>query len=1040
MTETGPTDRHDTGAAASGTPGTLGTSTARNPADAADAHVAGAYSGLAADGLERDQGMPANTWRLRGDSWEFLRYAVKRLALREKGSGVGALRAERLAGANVHDDVAGQNGHGESAAAMREIHRHLRSLKTIEMYWAGFGKRYVTGIAELVDAGEYPLALERIGVVVERLRGEAGEDAEHPVAGDAGGGFTASTHLSHGGARDRVGDAGESSAALHGYTRDVSRASRHGFDRRPRFEVLIVDETTEGGRDRLRDSALALRSDDDNFIYEYVVVPSADDAVAALVTNPRILACIVRPGFSENSSQSLSDELRDVIALARAGEPARHAPAGTALSSVERVLALAETLQGLRPEIDLYLMAGANIEDLAGAVTRKFRRVFLREDRHELHLSLLRRVSHLYDTPFFDAIKDHARRPVGVFHALPVARGASVLSSRWIRDLGEFYGLNLLFAETSATSGGLDSLLAPVRSLKKAQELAARAYGARHTFFVTNGTSTANKIVHQAVCAPGEVVMVDRNCHKSHHHSVVLTGAKPAYLDAYPLNDFAFYGAVPLSQIKRLLLDYRDAGRLHEVRMLTLTNCTFDGIVYDPERVMAECLAIKPDLVFLWDEAWFAFASFHPVMRRRTAMAAAANLDARLRAAGYEREWREQQKRLVEGGREAWLRERLLPAPDARLRVYATQSTHKTLTALRQGSMIHVWDEEWLHGGEEAFSEAYMMHTSTSPNYQILSSLDCGRRQVELEGYELVQRQLDLATSLAQAIGQHPLLRRNFKVLTARELLPRVDAARTGRASTALPLRDGLNVMWRAWAEDEFVVDPSRVTIDISCTGIDGDGFKHEYLMDRYGIQVNKTSRNTVLFMTNIGTSRSAIAYLIEVLVKLAERFEQKRGPQNQLETRALRTVRVSRGGTGEAAAPGGTAGGVSARAVDVAAAGALVAGVEGGGALPPLPDFSCFAEEFAGAGGLPDGDMRKAFFCGQRSENVEHVRPKELRRRVLAGECVVSAGFVTPYPPGFPVLVPGQVVSCEVLEFMRALDTREIHGFDVKRGYRVFR
>src|SRR5690606_15944631 len=310
------------------------------------------------------------------------------------------------------------------------------------------------------------------------------------------------------------------------------------------------------------------------------------------------------------------------------------------------------------------------------------------EDQLELHLTLLRRVSHLYDTPFFTAIQDHARRPVGVFHALPIARGGSVVGSKWITDLADFYGLNLLLAETSATSGGLDSLLAPVHTLKKAQELAARAFSAKHTFFVTNGTSTANKIVHQALVSPGEVVMVDRNCHKSHHHALMLTGARPAYLDAYPLNDVAFYGAVPISRIKQLLLDSRAQGRLDEVRMVTLTNCTFDGIVYDPERVMAECLAIKPDLVFLWDEAWFAFAAFHPVTRRRTAMAAAKRLEARLRSAAHDAAYREQQQRLFDAvGNPApdavWLRERLLPPPDARIRVYASQSTHKTLTALR---------------------------------------------------------------------------------------------------------------------------------------------------------------------------------------------------------------------------------------------------------------------------------------------------------------------------------------------------------------------
>ena len=92
---------------------------------------------------------------------------------------------------------------------------------------------------------------------------------------------------------------------------------------------------------------------------------------------------------------------------------------------------------------------------------------------------------------------------------------------------------------------------------------------------------------------------------------------------------------------------------------------------------------------------------------------------------------------------EVWLSERLIPSPDARLRVYASQSTHKTLTSLRQGSMIHVYDQDWVRDAREPFHEAYMTHTSTSPNYQIIASMDIGRRQVELEGYALVQRQID---------------------------------------------------------------------------------------------------------------------------------------------------------------------------------------------------------------------------------------------------------------------------------------------------------
>ena len=105
------------------------------------------------------------------------------------------------------------------------------------------------------------------------------------------------------------------------------------------------------------------------------------------------------------------------------------------------------------------------------------------------------------------------------------------------------------------------------------------------------------------------------------------------------------------------------------------------------------------------------------------------------------------------------------------MRVYATQSTHKTLTALRQGSMIHVHDQDF-HKVEGAFRDAYMTHTSTSPNYQILASLDIGRRQVELEGFELVSKQIELAFSLREKIKRHPLLAKWFAFLSMRDLIP----------------------------------------------------------------------------------------------------------------------------------------------------------------------------------------------------------------------------------------------------------------------------
>ena len=107
-----------------------------------------------------------------------------------------------------------------------------------------------------------------------------------------------------------------------------------------------------------------------------------------------------------------------------------------------------------------------------------------------------------YETPFFDNLKRCAA-PHRHLPCASIARGKSVFKSDWIRDMGEFYGINLFLAESSATTGGLDSLLEPTGNIKRAQEMAARAFGADHVF-VTNGTSTSNKMVVQAL-APGDI-------------------------------------------------------------------------------------------------------------------------------------------------------------------------------------------------------------------------------------------------------------------------------------------------------------------------------------------------------------------------------------------------------------------------------------------------------------------------------------------------------------------------------------------------------
>ena len=146
--------------------------------------------------------------------------------------------------------------------------------------------------------------------------------------------------------------------------------------------------------------------------------------------------------------------------------------------------------------------------------------------------------------------------------------------------MGEFYGANLFLAESSATTGGLDSLLEPTGNIKVAQDKAARAFGGDRVFFVTNGTSTSNKIVHQALLAPGDIVLIDRNCHKSHHYGLVLAGAQPLLHRRLPA-DAVLDVRQPCrsSRSRRRCSQLKAEGKLDRAKLVVLTNCTFDGHV-----------------------------------------------------------------------------------------------------------------------------------------------------------------------------------------------------------------------------------------------------------------------------------------------------------------------------------------------------------------------------------------------------------------------------------------------------------------------------
>src|SRR5215470_37564 len=615
---------------------------------------------------------------------------------------------------------------------------------------------------------------------------------------------------------------------------------------RPYFEVLMVSPAPSAKWPGLTQEFRKLRRPKDQFIYEPVFVSNFEDAVLGTILNGSLEAVVIYEGISFPSLH-YSPVLREFLT-------AHLAASGIDRNLGQFSLALARGLKQLRPELDIYFLSDRQTEKVAGDTSAAcIRRVFYQvEEPLELHLSILDGIADRYDTPYFDNLQKYAQRPMGTFHALPVARGKSIFKSNWIRDMGQFYGLNLFLAESSATTGGLDSLLEPTGNIKMAQEKAARAFGADHVFFVTNGTSTSNKMVEQALLAPGDIMLVDRNCHKSHHYGAVIAGAFPLYVEAYPLTQYSMYGAVPLRTIKKALLDLKNEGKLDRARLLVLTNCTFDGHIYNVERVMEECLAIKPDLIFLWDEAWFGFARWSPFYRRRTAMGAAAILEQKFKDPAYRQAYKDQEKKLGADLRpddKRLLETRLLANPEkVRLRVYQTNSTHKSMSCLRQGSMVLVKDPDY-HKVEEQFHEAVFTHASTSPNLQIIASLDVARRQMELEGYEMVNRAIQLALDIRREVNSHPLVSKYFRVLGANEMIP-TEFRASGFVDYLVP---GVN--WgtavKSLRDDEFALDVTRLTLVCGCAGFDGTQFKNMLSAD-YDIQLNKTSRNSVLLQTNI--------------------------------------------------------------------------------------------------------------------------------------------------------------------------------------------
>ena len=218
---------------------------------------------------------------------------------------------------------------------------------------------------------------------------------------------------------------------VEGVTADVLPPSLgQSAAHRPYFEVLIVTGAPATRWPALGVEWRRLRRPLDAFIYEPVFVGSFEDAFCATLLNPDVAAVVIHEGFPFRSRHD-APILRTLVEATDQHESAQ----GSALH-------LAQVLKRVRPELDLYLLSNGRVEEIAGdPKANVLRRVFYAvEEILELHLAILEGVQDRYDTPFFDNLKKYAQRPIGTFHALPIARGKSIFKSDWIRDMGEFYG------------------------------------------------------------------------------------------------------------------------------------------------------------------------------------------------------------------------------------------------------------------------------------------------------------------------------------------------------------------------------------------------------------------------------------------------------------------------------------------------------------------------------------------------------------------------------------------------------------------------
>jgi len=321
--------------------------------------------------------------------------------------------------------------------------------------------------------------------------------------------------------------------------------------------------------------------------------------------------------------------------------------------------------------------------------------------------------------PFFRALTHYAADGSYSWHCPGHSGGVAFLKSPVGQMFHQFFGENMLRADVCNAVEELGQLLDHTGPVAASERNAARIFNCDHLYFVTNGTSTSNKIVWHSTVAPGDIVVVDRNCHKSVLHSIIMTGAIPVFLMP-TRNNYGIIGPIPKSEFtweniqKKIAANPFAKDKNVKPRVLTITQSTYDGILYNVEDIKDE-LDGKIDTLH-FDEAWLPHAAFH-------------DFYGDYHAIGADR------PRCKES------------------MVFATQSTHKLLAGLSQASQILVQNSEERELDRSVFNEAYLMHTSTSPQYSIIASCDVAAAMMEEpSGTALVEESIGEALDFRRAM------------------------------------------------------------------------------------------------------------------------------------------------------------------------------------------------------------------------------------------------------------------------------------------------